>query len=304
MTIVIPDKVIEKNVIIEVDQKNKSGLYTMCKQFKEMREPYKRQNTHEAKSASNALKIMVNTFYGANTNPYMSYGDLAVGIAITGVARWLIMGARKIIEMSAGDVVVYIHTDGVNTNADVDLDFVNHNLQKATKEVFPLAEPEWVEVEKDVFKEESKGLVDSMFPHLDTDQRTNLANLAVYMPPQDFMRILEGDLYKDPMKAMDAETRAITISNLTRLAEDGHPGAQILLNHLIKQDLRTEGLIGKNEYTLNLTSGENIVVNQDGTAKLVDELGNISDVPYNLTEEQKKEILQGGGVPKNFFNSK
>ena len=160
------------------------------------------------------------------------------------------------------------------------------------------------ELQKDVFKEESKGLVDSMFPHLDTDQRTNLANMAVYMPPQDFMRILEGDLYKDPMKAMDAETRAITISNLTRLAEDGHPGAQILLNHLIKQDLRTEGLIGKNEYTLNLTSGENIVVNQDGTAKLVYELGNISDVPYNLTEEQKKEILQGGGVPKNFFNSK
>jgi DNA polymerase I len=153
MELVIPDKVIEKNVIIEVDQSKKSGLYTMCKQFKEMREPYKRQNTHEAKSASNALKIMVNTFYGANTNPYMSYGDLAVGIAITGVARWLIMGARKIIEMSAGDVVVYIHTDGVNTNADVDLDFVNHNLQKATKEVFPLAEPEWVEVEKDVFKE-------------------------------------------------------------------------------------------------------------------------------------------------------
>jgi len=153
MTLVIPDKVIEKNVIIDVDQNNKSGLYTMCKQFKEMREPYKRQKTHEAKSASNALKIMVNTFYGANTNPYMSYGDLSVGIAITGVARWLIMGARKSIEMSKGDVVVYIHTDGVNTSADVDIDEVNHILQKATREVFPASEPEWVEVEKDVFKE-------------------------------------------------------------------------------------------------------------------------------------------------------
>ena len=96
---------------------------------------------------------MVNTFYGANTNPYMSYGDLSVGIAITGVARWLIMGARKTIEMSAGDIVVYIHTDGVNTNADVDVDFVNHTLQKATKDVFPASEPEWIEVEKDVFKE-------------------------------------------------------------------------------------------------------------------------------------------------------
>ena len=125
----------------------------MCKQFKEMREPYKRQNTHEAKSASNALKIMVNTFYGANTNPYMSYGDLSVGIAITGVARWLIMGARKSIEMANGDVVVYIHTDGVNTNTDVDIEEVNYILQKATLDVFPMAEPEWIEVEKDVFKE-------------------------------------------------------------------------------------------------------------------------------------------------------
>ena len=153
MVLVIPDKIIDKNVIIEVDQTHKSGLYTMCKQFKEMREPYKRQNTHEAKSASNALKIMVNTFYGANTNPYMSYGDLSVGIAITGIARWLIMGARKSIELSQGDVVVYIHTDGVNTSADVDIDEINHILQKATKDVFPSSEPQWVEVEKDVFKE-------------------------------------------------------------------------------------------------------------------------------------------------------
>ena len=153
MILVIPDKIVEKNVIIQIDQSRKSGLYTMCKQFKEMREPYKRQNTHEGKSASNALKIMVNTFYGANTNPYMSYGDLSVGIAITGIARWLIMGARKTIEMSSGDIVVYIHTDGVNTNADVDVDFVNHTLQKATKDVFPASEPEWIEVEKDVFKE-------------------------------------------------------------------------------------------------------------------------------------------------------
>ena len=50
----------------------------MCEEFKEMRKPYKLSSSKENKSKSNALKIMVNTFYGANTNPYISYGDMAV----------------------------------------------------------------------------------------------------------------------------------------------------------------------------------------------------------------------------------
>jgi len=149
----IPDNVINKNVIIEVDQDRKSSLYTMSKQFKEMREPYKKQGTQEATSRSNALKIMVNTFYGANTNPYMTYGDLSVGIAITGVARWLIMGARKLITIRSGDVVVYIHTDGVNTSADINIEWLNTELQKAMRSVFPFSEERWIEVEKDTFKE-------------------------------------------------------------------------------------------------------------------------------------------------------
>ena len=164
------------------------------------------------------------------------------------------------------------------------------------------------ELQKDIFKEESQGLVDSMFPHLDTDQRTNLANMAVYMPPQDFMKILEGDLYKDPMKAMDAETRAITISNLTRLSEDGNPGAQILLNHYLKQDLVREGIMEKNEHSISMETGDyagqTIIVSPDGTGKLLDAGGNISDVSFSLTEEQKNNAIKAGTVPKNFFNSK
>lgn len=154
MYLTIPDNVINKNVIIEVDQSFKSGLYTMCKNFNRMREPFKRIKTHEAKSKSNGLKIMVNTFYGANTNPYMTYGDISVGIAITGVARWLIMGAKRLIEMKYGDnSVVYIHTDGINTNKDIDVNWVNKELQKGVESFFTGSEPEWVKVDKDVFKE-------------------------------------------------------------------------------------------------------------------------------------------------------
>ena len=154
MILTIPDNVLNKNVIIRVDLLKKSCLYQMCKQFKDMREPYKKINTHEAKSKSNGLKIMVNTFYGANTNPYMSYGDVGVGLAITGIARWLILGARNIIQQRYGeDSVVYIHTDGVNTNKDIDVEWVNKELKKGMESLFPLSEPQWITVDKDEFKE-------------------------------------------------------------------------------------------------------------------------------------------------------
>ena len=55
MILTIPDNVLNKNIIIRVDLKSKSCLYTMCKQFKEMREPYKKMYGHEAKSKSNGL---------------------------------------------------------------------------------------------------------------------------------------------------------------------------------------------------------------------------------------------------------
>ena len=154
MILTIPDNVLDKNVIIRVDLKDKSCLYKMCKQFKEMREPYKRMGGHEAKSKSNGLKIMVNTFYGANTNPYMSYGDIAVGLAITGIARWLILGAKNIVQKRYGDdAVVYTHTDGVNTNCDIDVEWINDELRNAMTSLFPLSESEWISVDKDEFKE-------------------------------------------------------------------------------------------------------------------------------------------------------
>tara|TARA_R110000751_G_scaffold119302_8_gene219772 strand:- start:1894 stop:4131 length:2238 start_codon:yes stop_codon:yes gene_type:complete len=154
MILTIPDNVLQKNIIIRVDLRTKSCLYNMCKQFKEMREPYKHIKTHEAKSKSNGLKMMVNTFYGANTNPYMSYGDISVGLAITGIARWLILGAKNIIQNRYGEEsVVYIHTDGVNTNVDVDVEWVNDELRKAMDSLFPLSESDWISVDRDEFKE-------------------------------------------------------------------------------------------------------------------------------------------------------
>jgi len=152
--IYVPDSIINKRLKVRVDLSKKSCLYNMSKRFNEMREPYKKLKTKEAKSKSNALKIMVNTFYGANTNPYMAYGDLSVGITITAVARWLIQTAAQLIRTQKGeDSVIYIHTDGINTNVDINISWLNNRLKQLMRLQFPNCEPEWIKVEKEKYRE-------------------------------------------------------------------------------------------------------------------------------------------------------
>mgnify|MGYP003146122440 FL=1 len=150
----VPDNKVNKRLMLKIDQSKKSCLYEMCKVFKEMRKPYKLGRTKEDKSKSNALKIMVNTFYGANANPYISYGDMGVGIAITAVARWLLLSGVDIISSRYGkDAVVYVHTDGINTNVDVDVEWLTNRLRRVLKHHIPDSEPEHIAMDKDYFKE-------------------------------------------------------------------------------------------------------------------------------------------------------
>jgi len=126
----------------------------MCHEFKEMRKPYKLGSTKGDKSKSNALKIMVNTFYGANANPYISYGDMGVGITITAVARWLLLSAVDIIRARYGeDSVVYVHTDGINTNVDVDETWLTNRLRLLLKHVITDTESDHIAMDKDYYKE-------------------------------------------------------------------------------------------------------------------------------------------------------
>ena len=150
----VPDNKVGKRIMVKIDQSRKSCLYNMCNEFKEMRKPYKLGSTKEDKSKSNALKIMVNTFYGANANPYISYGDMGVGLTITAVARWLLLSGVSIIRGRYGeDAVVYVHTDGINTNVDVDVEWLTNRLRLLLKHVVPDAEPNHISMDKDYFKE-------------------------------------------------------------------------------------------------------------------------------------------------------
>jgi len=150
----VPDNKVGKRLMIKIDQSKKSCLYKMCHDFREMRKPYKLGSTKEDKSKSDALKIMVNTFYGANANPYISYGDMGVGVTITAIARWLLLSGVNIIRSRYGeDSVVYVHTDGINTNVDVDEEWLTHRLRRLLKHVIPNAESEHISMDKDYFKE-------------------------------------------------------------------------------------------------------------------------------------------------------
>ena len=150
----IPDDKIGKRVIVEIDQDRRSCLYSMCKKFTELRKPYKEMGTLEGDSKSNALKIMVNTFYGANTNPYLNYGDMSVGITITAVARFLLTTGIQLIRKKYGDKsVVYVHTDGINTNCDIDVEWLTKRLRLILEATIPDVESKWIGLDKDVFKE-------------------------------------------------------------------------------------------------------------------------------------------------------
>ena len=150
----VPDNKVCKRVMVKIDHSTKSCLYKMCSVFKEMRKPYKLGTTKEDKSKSDALKIMVNTFYGANANPYISYGDMGIGITITSVARWLLLSAVSIIRGRHGeDAVVYVHTDGINCNVDVDVEWLVNRLRILMKHTFPNCEPKHISMDKDFFKE-------------------------------------------------------------------------------------------------------------------------------------------------------
>ena len=150
----VPDSKIGKRVLVKLDYSEKSVLNKISEQFMEMRKPWKKLKTKEANSKSNALKIMVNTFYGANTNPYISYGDMSVGITITAVARWLLLSGVELIKSKYGkESVVYVHTDGINTNCDIDVDWLTKRLRLLLKHKFPECSEEWIKMDKDIFKE-------------------------------------------------------------------------------------------------------------------------------------------------------
>jgi hypothetical protein len=79
---------------------------------------------------------------------------MGVGITITAVARWLLLSGVNIIRARYGkDAVVYVHTDGINTNVDVDVEWLTGRLRQLLKHSIPFSEAKNISMDKDIFKE-------------------------------------------------------------------------------------------------------------------------------------------------------
>jgi hypothetical protein len=79
---------------------------------------------------------------------------MGVGLTITAIARWLLLSAVDVIRGRHGkDAVVYVHTDGINTNVDVDEEWLSKRLQRLIKHHLPFTEAQHISMDKDEFLE-------------------------------------------------------------------------------------------------------------------------------------------------------
>jgi DNA polymerase I len=128
LLLVIPDDNFKKNMTIQVDLSKDSFIREdMLKLYKmrgELKKGLKTATGAEKialKSKSDALKVLMNCVFGFQGLKYARFGDMAVGVAIVGLARWLIGSAVDRIK----DKVIEIDTDGIYLDSDVNADEMN-----------------------------------------------------------------------------------------------------------------------------------------------------------------------------------
>lgn len=119
-----PDHGWKKNIIIEVDGYSEFATaiknvlirrLTIKKQAKdEEKKNGKTPLYYELKARENALKVTLNSLYGVQAGASSRYASLAVGMAITACARFLIRET----ETYLGDLKIETDTDGVYISGD------------------------------------------------------------------------------------------------------------------------------------------------------------------------------------------
>ena len=140
MILYVPDNKIGKTVVIEIDINKKSYTVDTLKEIKQLRLKIKTEMKKKKKgtieyehlySQQNALKIVNKTFSGCNANAGMRYGDIAVSIAIVGIARTgIIFVVNYLRERYGVESVIEVDTDGAYTSVDIDTEDLNKELSK------------------------------------------------------------------------------------------------------------------------------------------------------------------------------
>jgi DNA polymerase elongation subunit (family B) len=119
----IPDENIKQNCIIKVDLTRTGIMPEFLTLLKDERGKWEKLHKHAVKTENEvditkywslqyAMKVLMNgTGYGINTPLMVRYGDLSVGVLITGIGRWIITNAIEWMENQGYPCIEY-DTDG------------------------------------------------------------------------------------------------------------------------------------------------------------------------------------------------
>jgi len=77
-----------------------------------------------------AVKVISNSIFGYTSSSFANYGDMATGLAITGMCRWT---SRFVISLIDSHIV-NVDTDGFILNKDIDLDNINKQIADYIKD--------------------------------------------------------------------------------------------------------------------------------------------------------------------------
>ncbi|RLE38063.1 hypothetical protein DRJ17_05060 [Candidatus Woesearchaeota archaeon] len=151
----IPDRNFNKDVVIKINLKDegflKKEMVEFFRQRKIIKQKMKDAETKGNKSEAQALhsyqwsiKVLMNSIYGVMGNPHLSVGDMAVGIAIVGLCRYII----RMVTEEYEDCVIEVDTDGIYTNRRLSVDTINEQIRKWIKGTFNVDSYMFVEEEE------------------------------------------------------------------------------------------------------------------------------------------------------------
>lgn len=132
----IPDKNFKKLVTIKVDMSKNGFLKTEIERLTSERSLIKKKKSETKDinemtlydSQQMAIKIILNSIYGFNGSKHATYGDMATGLAITGMCRWVTKNITQLLK----NKLIERDTDGFYTDSDVDVDELNGKINELT----------------------------------------------------------------------------------------------------------------------------------------------------------------------------
>ena len=140
----IPDKTIDANVVVQVDNSFDGFLRRDLKKVRAERQIVKdkmkittdKDELKKLDSVQNALKVIANIPSGYNGSSFCRYGDIAVSLLTVGVGRILITDTLNHIREKYGDIAIELDTDGIYLSSYVDVDYLNNYLSAKVEELF------------------------------------------------------------------------------------------------------------------------------------------------------------------------